>query len=157
MAKTCVYAGTFDPITLGHLDIIERALKIFDKVIVAVTNNPNKKTTFPTQERVEKIKQCTTNNVEVESFTGLLVNYMKQKQCNIILRGLRVISDFDYEFQLSSANRTLHTDIETVFIMTDQKYSFLSSSGVKEIASLGGDISRFVPKEVKEKLYKLKK
>ncbi len=151
--KTAIYAGTFDPITNGHLDVLERSLKIFDKIIVAVSEGP-KKTLFSTEERVAIIKEITKTmeNVEVESFSGLLVDYVKQKESNTVIRGLRVISDFDYEFQMALANRKLSPDIDTLFIMTSEKYSFLSSSTVKEIAKNKGNVSCFVPKEVEEKL-----
>lgn len=149
-----VYAGTFDPITNGHLDIIERALKIFDKLVVAITDNPSKKPFFSTEERVEMVKESVKHlkNIEVESFKGLLVGYVKKKGSNIIIRGLRAISDFEYELEMASMNRKLKKEIETVFIMTNEKFSFISSSLAKEIARMKGDISCTVPAVVEKKL-----
>ncbi|MBW2977542.1 pantetheine-phosphate adenylyltransferase [Candidatus Woesearchaeota archaeon] len=152
MSKTAVYAGTFDPITNGHVDIIERGLKIFDKLIIAVASTP-KKALFSAEERVDMIKQVTKGmNVEVESFDGLLVNFVKKKNCNVTIRGLRAISDFEYEFQMAHMNRKQNKDIDSVYVMTSQKYSFLSSSVVKEVAMLKGNIKDFVPEIVENKL-----
>lgn len=151
MNNIAVYPGSFDPITNGHLDIITRSAEIFDKVIVAVVENPEKKTSlFTAQERVELIKRVTKNlkNIEVEAFQGLLVNYVKGKNANIIIRGLRAISDFEYEFQMTLMNRKLASDIETFFMMTRTEYAYLSSSAVKQVAHYNGNISEFVPEEI---------
>tara|TARA_Y100000310_G_scaffold123379_1_gene122152 strand:- start:5207 stop:5683 length:477 start_codon:yes stop_codon:yes gene_type:complete len=154
MSKTAVYPGTFDPITNGHLDILQRALKIFDKIIILVADNPNKKTLFSKEERLEIIKESTKDfqNVEVEYYNSLLLNFLKQKNTNFIIRGLRAVSDFEYEFQRALLNREVNQEIETVFIMTKDKYSYLSSSIVKEMAMFSGDVSKFVPKIVETKL-----
>ncbi len=149
-----LYPGSFDPITYGHKDIIDRCLNKFDKVIVAVLNNKNKNLLFTSEERVELIdtlyKDC--DKIIVESFDGLLVDYVKQTQADVIVRGLRAVTDFEYEMQMSMFNKVLYPDIETLFMVTGDKYSFLSSSLVKEVASYKGDISSFVPKEVENKL-----
>ena len=145
-----IYPGTFDPLTNGHFDIIERGSKMFDKLIVAVAESKRKKPLFSIEERVDMIKESVKHlgNIEVEPFTVLLVDFMKQKDVNIVLRGLRVVSDFEYELQLALMNRKLYPNCETVFLMPNKKYIFLSSSMVREIASLGGDVSCFVPEPV---------
>ncbi|MBI3033412.1 pantetheine-phosphate adenylyltransferase [Candidatus Woesearchaeota archaeon] len=151
--KTVIYPGSFDPITNGHLDIIQRALKLFDKVVIAVLENNTKKTLFSTEERIRLIKGCTFNlNVEVESFSGLLVGFAKQKNCNAIIRGLRAVSDFDFEFQMNVINNSINKELETIFLMTSKEYFYLSSSVVKELASKEGDVSKYVPDEVKKAL-----
>ncbi len=154
--KIGVYPGTFDPITFGHLDIIERGCKIFDKLYVAVPINPNKKTFFSIEERVELIKKVLKeyhfDNVEVVSTDKLTVEFARSVNAKFMLRGLRVISDFEYELQLDTLNKSLAKDIETIFIMSSHEYSFLSSSVVKEIAMFNGDISKLVPKIVVEAL-----
>jgi len=151
--KTAIYPGTFDPITLGHLDVIKRGQKIFDKIIVAVTDNPNKKPLFSVEERKEMIKEAAKGlNVEVDSFSGLLVDYVKGKKCSVILRGMRELSDFEFEFQQATVNRQLAPQTETVFIVTSAEYFYLSSSTVKEISNLGGNVSTFVPKGVEKRL-----
>lgn len=160
MPKTAIYPGTFDPITFGHLDLIERSGKIFGKIIVAVTDNPSKKPLFSKKERIELLKQTTKqfDFVEIDSFDGLLVDYARKKNVKIILRGLRELSDFAFEFQSAVINRKLDSGIETVFIMTNAKYFYLSSSIVKELAEFGGNISEFVPTNVVTALsQKLKK
>ncbi|KHE92867.1 MAG: pantetheine-phosphate adenylyltransferase [Candidatus Scalindua rubra] len=155
--KKAVYPGTFDPVTYGHLDVIKRGSKIFDELIVAVGHNPLKKPIFTVKERVDMLSRSTREiqNTRVGCFSGMLTDYMEEMQTNIILRGIRTVSDFDYEFQRALTNRVLKTDVETVFIMTSQKYSFLNSSLIKEAVSLGGDISKFVPSDV-EKLLRQK-
>ncbi|EAG9290861.1 pantetheine-phosphate adenylyltransferase [Listeria monocytogenes] len=148
--KIAVIPGTFDPITNGHLDIIERAAKIFDVLYVSVLNNSSKKPLFTIEERMEMIKQVTAHlpNVQVESASGLTVDYAAKRGATAIVRGLRAVSDFEYEMQIASMNRTLNADIETFFVMTNTKYSFLSSSMVKEVAQYQGDISELVPESV---------
>ncbi|MBN4159063.1 pantetheine-phosphate adenylyltransferase [Listeria monocytogenes] len=148
--KIAVIPGTFDPITNGHLDIIERAAKIFDVLYVSVLNNSSKKPLFTIEERMEMIRQVTAHlpNVQVESASGLTVDYAATRGATAIVRGLRAVSDFEYEMQIASMNRTLNADIETFFVMTNTKYSFLSSSMVKEVAQYQGDISELVPEIV---------
>ena len=152
--KKAVYPGTFDPVTYGHLDVIKRGSKIFDELIVAVGHNPFKKPIFTVKERMDMLSKNTgeIQNTRVDCFEGMLTDYMKEMQTNIILRGIRTVSDFEYEFQRALTNRVLKTDIETVFIMTSQEYSFLNSSLIKEAVSLGGDISQFVPSDVERQL-----
>ena len=148
--KRAVYPGSFDPMTLGHLDIIKRASQMFDELIVAVLNNNQKSPLFSVDERVKMIQDVTTHiqDVEVTSFSGLLVDFAKEKNSHIVVRGLRAVSDFEYELQMAQTNRTMMPDIDTVFLSTELDYSYLSSSIVREVASLGGDISKFLPKEV---------
>ena len=149
-----IYPGTFDPITHGHLSIISRALKIFDKLVIALLNNPNKVPLFSMEERVQMIKEVCKDlpNVEVDSYDGLLVDYVVEKKSNVILRGLRALSDFEYEFQLQLMNRKLNREVQSIFLMTDYKWFFTSSTIIKEAASLGGDISGLVPVSVCKKL-----
>ncbi|MGM9966688.1 pantetheine-phosphate adenylyltransferase [Rummeliibacillus sp. POC4] len=155
--KIAVVPGSFDPITNGHLDIIKRAADIFDTVYVAVMNNSSKKPLFDVNERIDLIEKVTDTlpNVKVESSSGLLINYAKSKNANAVVRGLRAVSDFEYEMQITSMNRFLDEHIETFFIMTKNKYSFLSSSIVKEVSQYGGDIHGLVP-EIVEKALKEK-
>jgi len=149
-----VYPGTFDPVTNGHLDVIERAAKIFDELIVAVTTNPVKTPWFTLEERVEMLKECCSHlpNVTVEAFDGLLVNFVRQKGAKVIIKGLRAVTDFDYEFQMAAINRKLAPEIETLFLMTSLPYAYLSSSVVKEVASLNGCLKELVPDNVAERL-----
>ncbi|MDR1418493.1 MAG: pantetheine-phosphate adenylyltransferase [Endomicrobium sp.] len=149
-----VYPGSFDPPTNGHLDIITRSTRLFCKIIVAVTDNCNKKHTFCLDERLQLLCESTKalKNVEILPFSGLLVNYLEQINSFVVIRGLRVLSDFEYEFQMALMNRKLNKKIETVFLIPDQSYTFLSSSMVKEIAMLGGDMSGLVPKCVAKEL-----
>ncbi|WP_028545106.1 pantetheine-phosphate adenylyltransferase [Paenibacillus taiwanensis] len=148
--RIAVYPGSFDPVTLGHLDIIERAAKQFDRVIVAVLNNLSKKPLFTVEERKELMKETTAHlpNVEIDSFRDLLVNYMDQKQAHVIVRGIRTVTDFEYELQMASTNQKLNPRIETIFMMTNPKYSYLSSSMVKEIARFRGSVVDLVTPEV---------
>ena len=152
--RIAVYPGTFDPITNGHLDIIERGLKLFDGLIVAIAESPVKEPLFAVDERVNMAKEAVKKykNVKVESFNCLLIDYLRKKNANIILRGLRVISDFEYQFQMALTNRKLAPDIETVFMMTAEGYSYLSSRFIKEIARLGGRFDCFVPVNVAKML-----
>ena len=152
--KTAVYPGSFDPITNGHIDVIERALKMFDKVVVAVGDNPGKNPLFSTEERIQMIKESTKHlkNIEIDKFSGLLLNYAKKKNSKIILRGLRALSDFEFEFQRALMNRKIDSDVETIFIMTKEDYVYLNSSIVKEIAMFRGNVKPFVPEAVEKKL-----
>lgn len=145
-----LYPGSFDPITYGHIDIIERCSKEFDQVLVAVLRNTSKVGFFTTEERVHLLKEATMHlkNVEIDSFSGLLIDYAKEKDISIIVKGLRAVSDFEYEMQMALANRKLSPNLETLFMVSNTKYSFLSSSIVREVASLGGDVSSFVPEIV---------
>lgn len=154
--KIGVYPGSFDPVTNGHLDIIERASKIFDKLIVAVLVNPNKTPVFDIEERVELLKETTEHlpNVEVKAFKGLLIDFMKQENAKVIIKGLRAVSDFEYEFQMALLNKKLEPSIETIFMMTNSKYSYLSSSMVKEVARFGGCIEDLVPEKIVKKVMK---
>ena len=152
--RTAVYPGSFDPVTKGHLDIIRRASKTFDKVYVAVLVNSAKSPMFPTQQRVDMIKKVTSDldNVEVDFFSGLLVDYMQEKNAGIIIKGLRAMSDFEYEFQMALMNHKLSKDIETLFMMTSAKYQYLSSSIVKEVGRHGGCLDGLVPEILKDEI-----
>ncbi|MEX1274723.1 MAG: pantetheine-phosphate adenylyltransferase [Bacteroidota bacterium] len=145
--KIAIYPGTFDPITNGHLDILERAVRLFDRVIITVAKNPSKKPLFDQEERYTLIRAAVKrySNVEVDTFDGLLVEYAKKKHATALVRGLRAISDFEYELQMALMNRKLDSTLETVFLMPNEKYTYLNSSIVREIARLGGDVSGFVP------------
>jgi pantetheine-phosphate adenylyltransferase len=150
MRSIAVYPGSFDPPTFGHLDIVERAARMFDRVIVAVGINGQKQPFLPTDARIAALTAITRNlpNITIDSFDGLLVDYVRQQSASVIIRGLRATSDFDYEFQIAMANRRMASEIESVFLMTKWEHSYLSSSIVREIARLGGDFSQFVPPEV---------
>jgi len=152
--QEAIYPGSFDPVTNGHLDVIQRAARIFSHVTVAVANNTSKKALFTIQERVELLRAVTKGmkNVSVETFDTLVIEYARKKKINVLIRGLRMTSDFDYEFQIAFTNRRLAEDIETVFLMPSEHVSFVSSSLLKEIASVNADISSFVPKIVERKL-----
>ena len=154
MAKVAVYPGSFDPVTSGHLDIIKRANNIFDKVIVAVFNNANKDHLFSKEERVEMLEEVLKDHpeIEVDSFTGLLIDYIEQHHGEVIIRGLRAVSDFESEFQMASLNKKLAPEIETLFMMTNTEYAYLSSSAVKEVASFGGCVEELVPDYVIDRL-----
>ena len=156
MEKIAVYPGSFDPITNGHLDIIKRASRIFDKVYVSILVNSSKNSAFSLEERISMIKEVTAkyDNVEVDSFSGLLVNYLNQKNASVIIRGLRAVSDFEYEFQMALMNHKLEKNIETLFMMTSGKYSYLSSSIVKEIAQYEGNLKDLVPDVLIERIIK---
>lgn len=151
-----VYPGTFDPITRGHIDIIERAAKMFSSVIVAIAESPKKKPLFSLAERVELAKEATShlNNVEICGFSCLLANFMVEKNINTLIRGLRAVSDFEYEFQLANMNRALVPNLESIFLTTSEKFSYISSTFVREISSLGGNVSKFVPLHVEAALKK---
>ncbi len=152
--RLAIYPGTFDPITNGHLDIIERAAQLFDRVIVAVATNSAKTALFSTAERVEMIRQAAAPfaNVEVDSFTGLLVEYAAARGAQALIRGLRAISDFEYEFQMALVNRKLSNGIATIFLMSHERYTYLNSTIVKEVARFGGEVDSFVPPLVRERL-----
>lgn len=157
LESIAVCPGSFDPVTVGHLNIISRTAKLFDKVIVVVLINANKsKGTFSPEERVDFIRRCTKDlpNVEVDFYDGLLADYAVKKKASVIVKGLRVLSDYEDEFKQALTNKKLAKDIETVFMVTDTEYMFLSSSVVKEICSFGGDISDFVPAEIKDDIIK---
>ncbi len=146
-----IYPGSFDPITKGHIDVLKKAVKLFDKVIIAVAVNYDKKSFCSINERKKLIKECVKyiENVEIDSFEGLTVDYAKKMGANAIIRGLRAVSDFEYEMQMAQMNNTLCSDIETVFLIPKSKYNFISSSAVKEVAKLGGSVDKFVTEPVK--------
>jgi len=152
--KVAVYPGSFDPITYGHLDIINRGLKIFDEVIIAVAENPTKKALFTTAERVDLIREVLSGNgrAEIDTFGGLLIDYVLSRKASVIIRGLRAVSDFEYEFQIAQMNRAISQEVETLFMMTSVPFSYLSSSIVKEVSSLNGPVEGLVPPIVKKAL-----
>ena len=158
MKDLAVYPGTFDPLTLGHVDLIKRAARLFGRIIIAISAKPRKTTLFTARERLAMARRLCAQipKVEAEIFDGLLVNYIRKKGAHVIIRGLRAFSDFEYEFQMALTNRQMAPDIETLFMMTKESYSFLNSSMVREVAALGGDTGKFVPdfvqKELKKKL-----
>ena len=154
MERLAIYPGSFDPVTNGHLDIIERGLKIFDKVIVAILINPAKQSLFTVEERIEMLNEALKPfpNSETGCFNGLLVNYARQKNANAILRGMRAVSDFEYEFQMAIMNRRMNREVQTVFLMTGFRWIFTSSSIIKEVARFGGDVEDLVPQIVNESL-----
>jgi len=150
--KIAICPGSFDPVTKGHVDILERSSKLFDKVIAVVLVNPTKTPTFTTEERVELIKRVTKHipNLEVDSYTGLVADYAKMKNAHTLIKGLRAVTDFEYEFQQALTNKILNPELETMFMMTNQKYMYLSSTIVRQIAAFDGDISEFVLPEIKD-------
>jgi len=152
--KTAIYPGSFDPLTNGHADIIERGLKIFDRVIVAIMHNPSKNCLFSVEERMEMIKKSfeSKKNIQVDSFNGLVVDYARMHNAVALLRGMRAISDFENEFQMALMNRRLNKKVQTVFLMTGLRWIFTSSSIIKEVAQFGGDITGMAPKPVKDKM-----
>ncbi|MHC9511494.1 pantetheine-phosphate adenylyltransferase [Kangiella sp. M94] len=155
MKKTVLYPGTFDPITKGHMDLVDRACRLFDKVIIAIAHSPSKKPLFSLDERVDMVRMIFADNpqVEVLGFRGLLANFAKENNAIAILRGIRAVSDFEFEFQLANMNRHLDPDLESIFLTPSEKYSYISSSLVREVASLGGDISAFVDERVEQALF----
>ena len=162
MSKIGIYPGSFDPITLGHLDIIQRSIHVVDKLIIAVSNNKSKKHLISVDDRLHLIKKSILSlpndiqsKIEIEKFDNLLVHYVKSKNASLIIRGLRAVSDFEYEFLMTGMNRSIDKDIETIFLMSAEKYHFISSRFIKEIHSLGGDISQSVPKPVLDFLSKI--
>lgn len=156
MNRTVICPGSFDPVTLGHVDIISRAATMFDKVIVAVLVNSSKKPSFTTEERIAFLEKVFTeyNNIEISSFDGLLAEYAKKTGADAVVRGLRAVSDFEYEFQMSLTNKSLNPDLETIFLTSRAEYMFLSSSIVKQIATLNGDITNFVPECIHDEIKK---
>lgn len=159
MKTLALYPGSFDPITFGHLDILQRATELFDKVVVTIAINRRKETVFSGDEREELLKKCITgkewaNRVETEQFSGLLVDFAKAKKAQTLIRGVRQISDFEYEFRMALTNRRLAPEVDTVFLMPDEHLTFISASLVKEVAGWGGDLSSFVPRHVAEALKK---
>jgi len=159
MKNSAIYPGSFDPFTNGHLDILKRAVQMFDRVVVTVAVNQRKKSVFTGEERVELIKEVIKeepwkDKVVVEQFTGLLIDYARQKKINVLLRGVRQISDFEYEFRMALTNRRLAPEIDTIFLMPDEQLTFISATIVKEVAAWGGDLSSFVPQNVADALVK---
>lgn len=155
MQRTAIYPGSFDPVTNGHIDIVTRGLKLFDKIIVAILHNPAKKSLFTVEERIEMLTICLKNHnsaIEIDAFGGLLVDYAAKRKAHAILRGLRAVSDFEYEFQLALMNRRLNREVQTVFLMTGMRWIFTSSSIIKEAAQFGGNIEGMVPAEVNRRL-----
>ena len=153
--KRAVYTGSFDPVTNGHMDIIRRASEIFDVLIVSILNNKEKTPLFSVEERVKILEEATKDlpNVQIDSFSGLLVDYAREKDLHVIVRGLRAITDFEYELQMAQTNRKMVDHVDTVFLTTSLEYAYLSSTTVKEVAAFGGDIHQFVPKCIATKIY----
>ena len=154
MERFAIYPGSFDPVTYGHLDIMERAVRIYGKVLVAVADNPSKSYLFTLKDRVAIVREAARGmkGIQIASFEGLVTDFAKKRKTNVLVRGLRMTSDFEYEFQMALTNRRLAEDVETVFLMPSERFSFLSSSLIKEAAMLGADISSFVPKSVEKRL-----
>ncbi len=162
MCQRAIYPGSFDPVTYGHIDLIKRAQEIFSEVIVAVAHNPHKNPLFSVKERIQMLKEATVDieGVIIDDFDGLVIDYAAKQKCKVLIRGLRMISDFEYEFQMALTNRKISPDIETIFLMPQESYSYLSSKLLKEAAALGADLSNFVPdfveKALKNKLHATK-
>jgi pantetheine-phosphate adenylyltransferase len=154
MERTAIYPGSFDPVTNGHLDIINRGLKIFDRIVITILANPAKKTLFSVEERMHLLRESTEGieNIEIDAYDGLLVDYAQKRGAHAILRGMRAVSDFEYEFQMALMNRRLNREVQTVFLMTGLRWIFTSSSIIKEAAQFGGDIESMVPPVVHDKL-----
>lgn len=154
MCQKAIYPGSFDPVTCGHIDLIQRAHKIFETVIVAVARNSQKKPLFSVKERIEMLKKATSgmDGIVIEDFDGLVVDYARKQNIGVIIRGLRMVSDFEYEFQMALTNRKLSQDVETIFLMPSEQYSYFSSKLLKEAAALGADLSSFLPPDVQHKL-----
>ncbi|HET6564534.1 MAG TPA: pantetheine-phosphate adenylyltransferase [Xanthomonadales bacterium] len=152
--RTALYPGTFDPVTNGHTDLVKRAARVFEKVIVAIAESPHKEPLFPLQQRIDLARSCLSEvkNLEVVGFSSLLMDFVQEVGAGVVVRGLRAVSDFEYEFQLASMNRHLAPEIETLFLTPDERYSFISSSLVKEVARLDGDVTEFVAPQVKQAL-----
>ena len=152
--QTAIYPGSFDPITLGHMDIVERSARLFDSVVVCIVANANKNTLLTLEERCEHVTRVTAHlpNVKVDTWNGLLVDYADRFEKPVVIRGLRALSDFEYEFMMALTNKKLNSRVETIFLASDEKHMYLSSSGVKEIANFGGDFSQFVPREIYDDL-----
>jgi pantetheine-phosphate adenylyltransferase len=153
--KVAIYPGTFDPITHGHLDVIRRGKGLFDRLIIALARNPEKEPFFPIRDRLQMIREVVPldRNIEVDSFDGLLVDYARRRKAAVVIRGLRALSDFEYEFQMTLMNRKLNPEVETIFLMPNERYTYLNSSVVKEIAMQGGNISELVPESIAQRLY----
>lgn len=151
METIAIYPGTFDPVTTGHHDIIRRSCEIFSRIVVAIANNSGKQTLFSLEERLQMLRLATANipRVEVDSFSGLLVDYLRSRKAHVAVRGLRAISDFEYEFQLAQMNRKLYHEFEVVYMMPDERFTYISSSLVKEIGTLGGDVTGLIPEEIR--------
>jgi pantetheine-phosphate adenylyltransferase len=154
MPRIAIYPGSFDPVTNGHIDIAKRGLKLFDHIIIAILHNPGKQSLFPVEERLEMLQACLgdIDRIEFETFDGLLVDYAQKRNASAVLRGMRAVSDFEYEFQLALMNRKLNREVETVFLMTGLRWIFTSSSIIKEAAQFGGDVSDMVPPEVNRRI-----
>ncbi len=148
--NVCIYPGTFDPITNGHIDVLERACRMFERVIVAIAASQEKRPCFSVEERLKLVEEITVANpkVSVTTFSGLLIDFVKQQEANVIIRGLRAVSDFEFEFQMALMNRQLGPEIETILVMTKEGYNYTSSSLVKQVAQYGGDVSKFVPDNI---------
>lgn len=156
MSKKAICPGSFDPVTVGHLDIVSRAAQLFDEVVVVVMNNSAKTPLFSADERVDMLKKVTADmpNVSVDRYDGLLADYAKEKDANVVVKGLRAVSDFEYEFQMALTNKKLNPELDTVFLTTKAENMYLSSSLVRQVGAMGGDISEFVPAEIKEQVLK---